>query len=182
MATERTIEDRIKTVPQELKDVILEFTLLASLKPSDQNVVSITRHYKPPWQISINHVTREPICQAFYGLSIFRVNATRFPQPWLRHESHEIATKWLSSLAPEYCSMIMELRIDRRQRVVRANHFGQLWPGGTPPALHELQQCFDEFSSLPIERKRLYFDILIKYPDGKTKVHWVNEESAHALP
>ncbi|USW56684.1 hypothetical protein Slin15195_G100030 [Septoria linicola] len=72
------LDSRIKALAQELQDLILDFTLIASFKPTHQgDVVRLgfdDRYgtpYKPPWQLSVDRRSRKEFATWYYGENIF---------------------------------------------------------------------------------------------------------------
>lgn len=114
-----TVEERIKALPQELQDQILESTLIASLKL--QEVVTLNKSYFPPWQLSINRVTRKTIAEAYYGVAIFQVVIDASANVYWQ-DGLGIASKWLASLSERERSSISQLRFNRSFPAQPANN------------------------------------------------------------
>lgn len=66
MAT--TIEQRIQSLPQELQNEILDYTLVGGLPRAP---VTISADYRPPWQLSVDHRSRAIVQEAFYSGNLF---------------------------------------------------------------------------------------------------------------
>ncbi|KAI5362629.1 hypothetical protein Slin14017_G063100 [Septoria linicola] len=74
------VESRIQSLAQELQDLILDFTLLATMKNEE---VLVSQDYRPPWQISVDSRTRKVVAPVYYGIAIFEID--RADTSYLHH-------------------------------------------------------------------------------------------------
>lgn len=98
------LENHIQALPQELQDMILDFTLIAAIE-GVQAVVDDP----PPWQISVNSRTRKIVAPKFYGTASFVV-----PERVViaRESPHlHLLTEWLKKVPAHYHPTIREIRI-----------------------------------------------------------------------
>lgn len=99
-ANEPTLEDRIQALPQEMKDMILDFTV--AVKP-DQTVV-IDREHKAPWQLQVNSATRKQYAPTYFRTSKFQSDPLHF----------YIGTfaKWLQAQSSSHRAIITTIRYE----------------------------------------------------------------------
>lgn len=93
MASDIDIEDRIRRLPQELQDLILDFTLIPSAR-----TVNINESYRPPWQLRINRRSREIVAMTYYRDTTFIIDSQKGQQPAYPQYRVSVLQCWLSSL------------------------------------------------------------------------------------
>lgn len=110
----KKLVQQIQSVPEELHQMILEFTFSCSRSSSnsadappakilhEQHLrgVKVDERYKPPVWLRIGPKGREPFARSYYSNTVFHVKA-RF------------LVRWLRSLPPHHANFLTEVRIYR---------------------------------------------------------------------
>lgn len=111
-------DSRIRALPQELQDIILDYTIFS--QPSLNNIIPITRQYKPPLGLQVNRHTRARFAKAYYGGSIFHVGSPKHPRMRLyrkrdRDAADWICQIWLATLHESDRKLIHTIRLDEME-------------------------------------------------------------------
>ena len=107
-----SVEEHIQSLPQELQDAILDFTIAVDTTTT----ININDDYRPPTkQLSINRKTSATLAQQYYSTNTFSYALISNIPAKIR------PTTWLSNVAPEHRDKIRMLRIfvdwvDQNQR------------------------------------------------------------------
>lgn len=102
VAEMRTLGDCVQSLPQELQDMILDFTV--AITPAN---VHIDEHYKPPVQLQINRATRSKAAATFYSDLSSRFEPVEGP-------SRPYMLKWIKSLSSENGSMVFRTLVSEK--------------------------------------------------------------------
>ncbi|KAI5362817.1 hypothetical protein Slin15195_G101980 [Septoria linicola] len=111
-AASPTLDDRIQDLPQELQDIILEFTL-----ESPSATVLLTKDYKPPGPLAISRKTRAKAATSYYNNSAFLFEKTSRTYDVGVLISSIVA--WVKSLSREHRSWVKEVRVSNPDRGIR---------------------------------------------------------------
>lgn len=84
-----TLDDRIAALPQELQDIILEFTLDSLLDVPSSGIVTITLWQKPPVSLQISRALWTKFATRYYGGRTFKVHSLRDTRCSIYHDLTE---------------------------------------------------------------------------------------------
>ena len=96
MNEQRNLHDLIQELPQELIDLISNYTFTAN--PAIQH---IDNTYKPPTLLQVSRATRGWFATSYYIDSIFEFNV----RPWNNYQI------WLSALPPKHLRLVRSIRV-----------------------------------------------------------------------
>lgn len=156
------VQRRIRSLPQELQDLIFDFTL-GSFEP-DETVV-IDEDYQPPKALSINHATRQKLAAQYYSNTKFIIKFSGW-----RNFNLYLSCLWIRSVACEHLSLIKELRF-RHDLITRRQ------------ICEELQQHEDWLSpQVPAKHIRFLAHVMAHMANGDKKLQWLDRYEIAALP
>ena len=158
-----TLDDRIQSLPQELQDIILDFTV--AVKP-DQTIV-IKSKLKAPWQLQINSATRKQNAPIYFGTSKFQ---TDLKLPIMHFGT---LTQWLSAQDSAHRRMITTIRY-----AIEHDHVAFL----IFAPINGWARCYEVSFNMADSRLRALLDrdpldvlevnVRVKQADGEVKVVW----------
>lgn len=99
----RSLDELVKTLPQELQDEILDYTLAA-----EQEIVTITPDYHPPLRLAINRSFRKKFAKPYYEQSTFLFPLAA-PDEYASSTGRFMA--WIWSLADEHAALTKNIHL-----------------------------------------------------------------------
>lgn len=115
----RALKKRIGSLPQELQDDILKHTI--SFQPNENNIVRITKKYKPPLGMQVSWHTRAAFVKEYYGSAVFHIHSAKHSlmsttsTEFTKHRKASpdiICHSWLSSLVTSERDLIKTVRLE----------------------------------------------------------------------
>ncbi|EME78669.1 uncharacterized protein MYCFIDRAFT_209035 [Pseudocercospora fijiensis CIRAD86] len=97
------LDERIQILPQELQDIIFDFTL----SPNSDRVIAVTSNYRAPSQLQISRKSRDVAAARYYSSNAFTFTTGKNT----RQEVFYFIQKWVASLPRLHASMLRELRL-----------------------------------------------------------------------
>lgn len=113
---DRELSRRIQALPQELQDIILDYTI--SFQPAEDNIVRITSDYKPPLGLQVSWHTRAMFAKAYYSEFIFQAEFSEY--------SHSYGAAfwpldWLEKLVMSERDLIHTIRLENPGHIPTAS-------------------------------------------------------------
>ncbi|PPJ52782.1 hypothetical protein CBER1_11306 [Cercospora berteroae] len=104
----------IQALALELQDMILDYTLVASLEnakdKSPTNKIMLTSRYRFPWQLHLNRRTRRLVAHHYFAYPVFQL---RDAHCCLKGSA--VLEAWLINVDPLYIGLITKIRLDFRE-------------------------------------------------------------------
>ena len=100
----QTLNDRIQALPQELQDIIRDYTLDY---PTTPIAIMMSYDYRPPINLQINRAIRSTFASTYYTNTTF-------------HSSNsKLLTKFVTALSPEHRDLLESIRLSSRIKQMR---------------------------------------------------------------
>ncbi|KAK4618206.1 hypothetical protein CLAFUW4_12074 [Fulvia fulva] len=168
------LRGRIQGLPQELYDMIRDFTL--TLDTSENGNITINRDYKPPVQLQIDSATRNKIAQEYYANTTFTF--------FKLHDGEALCIKWLDSLSPEARTSLREVRLEapqpKRLSVYDGQPEGQLYLLLLSLTQHNMYMSGQSKTvARALLQKILHTNIQRERRNGQLEVMWLTSGNRH---
>ncbi|KAI5362630.1 hypothetical protein Slin14017_G063110 [Septoria linicola] len=97
-----TLTNRIQALTPELRDLILDHTLIAGREPHKNTVID--PNYQPPWQISVDSRSRQVVTAIYYAKTCFGISANAIQDVARLREIRTMKSKAIPESDAPFCS------------------------------------------------------------------------------